>query len=103
MIDTKDAVVFARPDGALVLFLRAVRPSLPKTLIRNWANGETPATSPVERRTCYTAATSGERVQCQACGVSVRIVAEFGEPLRFICLDCEDRELAERASCAGNA
>jgi len=95
MIETKDAVIFARPDGALVLFLRAVRPVLAKPPFRYWLSGETPETSPVERRLCYTAAITGERIQCQACGVSVRVVAESRVPLRFVCLDCEDKELAE--------
>lgn len=81
MIETKDSILFARPDGKLVLFLRGY----------------------VRGRVCYTRAISGERVQCQVCGVSVRVVAESRTPFRFICLDCEDRELAERASCAGNA
>ena len=86
MIETKDSILFARPDGALVLFLHA---------LRDLKSGG--------QRYCYCAAINGERVQCQACGVSVRVVAESRIPLRFICLDCEDRELAERASCAGNA
>jgi len=81
MIETKDSILFARPDGKLVLFLRGY----------------------VRGRVCYTRAICGERVQCQVCGVSVRVVAESRTPFRFICLDCEDRELAERASCAGNA
>jgi hypothetical protein len=86
MIETKDSILFARPDGRLVLFLHA---------IRDLRSGG--------QRFCYCAAINGERVQCQACGVSVRVVAESRIPQRFVCLDCEDKELSERAACAGNA
>ena len=67
MIETKDSILFARPDGALVLFLHA---------LRDLKSGG--------QRYCYCAAINGERVQCQACGVSVRVVAESRIPLRFM-------------------
>jgi hypothetical protein len=102
MIETKDSVLFARPDGALVLFLKGVRAVHPKMPIR-WDEACTPPNTVIGHRICYIAAISGERVACHACGLMVRVVAESRIPLRFICLDCEDRELAEGVPCAGNA
>ena len=101
MIERKDSVLFARQDGGLVLFLRGRRAVIRERLIQ-WSD-TTPPDVQIETRTCYVAATTGERVACHACGVMVRVVAESRVPLRFVCLDCEDRELAEGLSCAGNA